>query len=98
MTKPAREHTAGGEDGLAGISDDRQRLCFALALRNGKDPIGESGLAQFRETLARRGVKLMLDFLANHTAPDHPWVMTHPDCYAQGDETALARAPQLRDG
>ena len=28
-----------GEDGLAGLSDDRQRLCFALALWNGKDPI-----------------------------------------------------------
>jgi hypothetical protein len=28
-----------GEDGLGGISDDRQRVCFALALWNGKDPI-----------------------------------------------------------
>ena len=28
-----------GEDGLAGISDDRQRLCLALALWNGKGPI-----------------------------------------------------------
>ena len=28
-----------GEDGLAGISDDKQQLCFALALWNGKDPI-----------------------------------------------------------
>ncbi|HTV41032.1 MAG TPA: hypothetical protein VMF08_10675 [Candidatus Sulfotelmatobacter sp.] len=28
-----------GEDGLAGISDDKQRLCFAIALWNGKDPI-----------------------------------------------------------
>ena len=28
-----------GEDGLAGVSDDRQRLCFALALWNGRDPI-----------------------------------------------------------
>src|SRR5258707_15633512 len=28
-----------GEDGLAGISDDTQRLCFALALWNGKDSI-----------------------------------------------------------
>ena len=28
-----------GEDGLAGLSDDHQRLCFALALWNGKDPI-----------------------------------------------------------
>ena len=28
-----------GEDGLAGISDDQQRLCFAIALWNGRDPI-----------------------------------------------------------
>lgn len=28
-----------GEDGIAGISDDHQRLCFALALWNGRDPI-----------------------------------------------------------
>src|SRR5580692_9339212 len=28
-----------GEDGLAGISDDGQALCFALALWNGRDPI-----------------------------------------------------------
>src|SRR6187397_2286385 len=28
-----------GEDGLGGISDDRQRLCFSLALWNGRDPI-----------------------------------------------------------
>jgi hypothetical protein len=34
-----------GEDGLGGISDDEQRLCFALALWNGKDPIRPAGLA-----------------------------------------------------
>jgi hypothetical protein len=28
-----------GEDGLAGISDDKQLLCFSVALWNGKDPI-----------------------------------------------------------
>src|SRR3989454_6539066 len=28
-----------GEDGLLGISDNHQRLCFALALWNGRDPI-----------------------------------------------------------
>jgi len=28
-----------GEDGLAGLSDERQRLCFAVALWNGRDPI-----------------------------------------------------------
>ena len=34
-----RELTAGGEDGLAGFSDEKQRLCFAIALWNGRDPI-----------------------------------------------------------
>ena len=28
-----------GEDGIAGISDDMQRICFAISLWNGKDPI-----------------------------------------------------------
>ncbi len=28
-----------GEDGIAGLSDDKQQLCFALALWNGRDPI-----------------------------------------------------------
>ncbi len=28
-----------GEDGIAGLSDDKQRQCFAVALWNGKDPI-----------------------------------------------------------
>ena len=31
-----------GEDGLGGISDDKQRLCFALAVWNGRDPIRRS--------------------------------------------------------
>ena len=33
-----------GEDGIAGISDNHQRLCFALALWNGEDPILTSGI------------------------------------------------------
>src|SRR5580693_6341171 len=44
----------------------------------------EAALAQFRERLARRGIRLMLDFVPNHTAPDHPWVRTQPDYYMQG--------------
>ena len=38
-TRRARGRTAWGEDGLLGISDNHQRLCFALALWNGRDPI-----------------------------------------------------------
>src|SRR5262249_45974894 len=55
---------------------------------------GETALAQFREKLARRGIRLMLDFVPNHTAPDHPWVKTNPEYYIQGSEEALAMAPQ----
>ena len=32
-------HTNWGEDGLAGISDEKQLLCFSIALWNGNDPI-----------------------------------------------------------
>lgn len=54
---------------------------------------GETALAKFREKLARRNIRLMLDFVPNHTAPDHPWVRIHPDFYVQGDEAALSAAP-----
>src|SRR6266852_1470269 len=54
---------------------------------------GKSALAAFRNRLAARGLRLMLDFVSNHTALDHPWVRTHPDFYVQGNEQALAAAP-----
>ena len=36
----------------------------------------------------------MLDFVPNHTAPDHPWVKSNPDYYVQGSEAQIGSAPQ----
>jgi glycosidase len=54
---------------------------------------GPSALAQFRKRLAERGLQLMLDFVPNHTALDHPWVREHPEFYVPGGEEDLAREP-----
>ncbi len=68
---------------------------FAITAYTVSDALGgETGLAQFRERLARRGIKLMLDFVPNHTAPDHPWVKTNPEYYVQGSEDAFADRPE----
>lgn len=55
---------------------------------------GDAALARVRERLKKRGLKLMLDFVPNHMAPDHPWVEQHPDYFVAGTEIDLARAPQ----
>ena len=55
---------------------------------------GNRALARLRERLHARGLRLMLDFVANHMAPDHPWLDAHPDYFVQGTEEDLAHAPQ----
>jgi hypothetical protein len=55
---------------------------------------GDPALARLRERLTARKLKLMLDFVPNHTARDHPWVAQHPEFYVSGDEAALAREPR----
>ena len=52
---------------------------------------GDAALARLRARRAKRGLKLMLDFVPNHTALDHPWVEDHPEYYVGGTELDLAR-------
>ena len=58
-----------------------------------RDLGGAAALARLRQRLQQRGLKLMLDFVPNHMAPDHPWIDEHPDYFVPGSESDLARAP-----
>ncbi len=46
---------------------------------------GPGGLAIARKELAKRGMKLLLDFVPNHVAPDHPWVTDHSEYFIRGN-------------
>ena len=59
-----------------------------------RDLGGDAALARLRQRLQQHGLKLMLDFVPNHMAPDHPWVEEHPDYFVAGTEELLAREPQ----
>jgi hypothetical protein len=54
---------------------------------------GPGGLAAARTELARRGLRLVLDYVPNHVAPDHPAVTDHPEWFVQGTAEDLAAAP-----
>jgi hypothetical protein len=69
--------------------------CFAIRSYTVNSAFGgNAALIRLRERLAQRGIRLMLDFVPNHTAPDHPWVEQHPEFYVHGTAEQLAREPQ----
>lgn len=55
---------------------------------------GDAALKRLRARLKKRGMKLMLDFVPNHTGPDHPWVQEHPEYFVPGTESDLEKQPQ----
>ncbi|MFZ0640024.1 MAG: alpha-amylase family glycosyl hydrolase [Candidatus Acidiferrales bacterium] len=46
-----------------------------------------------REQLRSRHIGLILDFVANHTAPDHPWASAHPEYFIRGTQDDFRRDP-----
>jgi hypothetical protein len=63
-----------GEDGLAGISDDNQRLCFALALWNGKDPIIKERLFGLTNSEGNHGEDVKEYYFYLDSTPTHSYL------------------------
>ena len=63
-----------GEDGLAGISDDKQRLCFALALWNGQDPILKERLFGLTNSEGNHGEDVKEYYFYLDSTPTHSYM------------------------
>ncbi len=63
-----------GEDGLAGISDDRQRLCFALALWNERDPILKERLFGLTNSEGNHGEDVKEYYFYLDSTPTHSYM------------------------
>ena len=63
-----------GEDGLAGVSDDKQRLCFALALWNGNDPILKERLFGLTNAEGNHGEDVKEYYFYLDSTPTHSYM------------------------
>jgi hypothetical protein len=54
---------------------------------------GPEGMAVARAKMAARGLRLILDFVPNHVAPDHSWIAEHPAYFIRGGDKDLSRDP-----
>jgi hypothetical protein len=76
------------------VDNDICGSCFAVTGHTASPKVGgAAALGRFRRRLRARNLRLILDFIPNHTALDHPWLARFPDRYVQGDEDMIARAP-----
>ena len=63
-----------GEDGIAGLSDDKQQLCFALALWNGKDPILKERLFGLTNSEGNHGEDVKEYYFYLDSTPTHSYM------------------------
>ncbi len=54
---------------------------------------GSQALAVARRELSKRGMNLLLDFVPNHVAPDHPWTTEHPEYFILGTREEAQNHP-----
>ena len=55
---------------------------------------GEGELAELKDRLNRLGLKLMLDFVPNHLAFDHPWTLSHPEYFIRAPDSGCCGHPE----
>src|SRR6516164_4563963 len=72
-----------GEDGIAGFSDDKQRLCFALALWNGRDSILKERLFGLTNSEGNHGEDVKEYYFYLDSTPTHSY-MKYLYKYPQG--------------
>jgi hypothetical protein len=75
--------------------DDITGSPFAIrAYRVREEWGGDEALARLRARLAERGIRVVLDYVVNHMALDHPWLEGHPEYFVHGTRELLEREPQ----
>jgi len=95
----SRDHPGWGAEFRELLPDYREEdvcgSCFAITeYTTHSDFGGNVALKHLRERLHERGMRLLLDFVPNHTALDHSWVHAHPNFYIRGTEEQLRQEPQ----
>jgi hypothetical protein len=84
-----------GEDGLAGVSDDKQLLCFGIALWNGKDPILKERLFGLTNSESNHGEDVKEYYFYLDSTPTHSYMKylyKYPQAaYPYGDLVATSK-------
>ncbi|WP_051326627.1 alpha-amylase family glycosyl hydrolase [Aliagarivorans taiwanensis] len=94
----SRQHPSWQEEfrhTLPDLSDDDiPGSCFAVYDYQVHGELGgNAALLRLRKRAHAAGLRVMLDFVPNHMAPDHPWLESHPDYFIQGDQALLESQP-----
>jgi hypothetical protein len=88
-----------GEDGLAGFSDLKQRLCFAVALWNGQDPILKERLFGLSNREGNHGEDVKEYYTYLDSTPTHSymkWLYKYPQAAFPYDNLVAANASRTR--
>src|SRR6188508_23370 len=90
-----------GEDGIAGISDDKQRLCFSLAMWNGRDPILKERMFGLTNSEGNHGEDVKEYYFYLDSTPTHSYLSflyKYPQAeYPYNDLVATNRARSKTD-